>query len=99
MLKEYNFPVGTRGKYAKRYTQGIKSVEVRSIRKRGVWIMVGGKEYFLPYSEYPRFKKAKIAEIYNVKLVNNLHLYWPALDVDLEVSSLANPEKYPLVYH
>ena len=75
------------------------SAEVQGILKHGLWVYVKGKEYFLSYSNYPWFKKAKVSEIYNVKLVNNLHLYWPSLDVDLEVSSLANPEKYPLVYH
>jgi hypothetical protein len=25
------------------------------------------------------------------------HLYWPELDVDLHVDSLAHPENYPLV--
>ncbi|WP_420886735.1 DUF2442 domain-containing protein [Candidatus Kuenenia stuttgartensis] len=26
------------------------------------------------------------------------HLHWPDLDIDLEIDSLENPEKYPLVY-
>ncbi len=74
-------------------------VEIRGILKHGLWICVKGKKHFLPYSEYPWFRKAKVSEIYNVKLINNLHLYWPALDVELEISAFDCPDKYPLVYH
>jgi len=38
------------------------------------------------------------ASIQNVKLLHGFHLYWPKLDVDLEIDTLENPEKYPLVY-
>lgn len=73
-------------------------VEVQGVSVFGVWIYVKGKEYFLSYKEYPWFKDAKISEIMNVKLVNEGHLEWSDLDVDLEVESLENPEKYPLKY-
>jgi len=36
------------------------------------------------------------ASIQNVKLLHGFHLYWPKLDVDLEIDNLENPEKYPL---
>jgi len=29
-------------------------------------------------------------------LLHGFHLYWPDLDVDLEIDNLENPEKYPL---
>jgi hypothetical protein len=29
-------------------------------------------------------------------LLHGYHLYWPELDVDLEIDDLENPEKYPL---
>jgi len=29
-------------------------------------------------------------------LLHGYHLYWPELDVDLEIDNLENPEKYPL---
>jgi hypothetical protein len=28
--------------------------------------------------------------------LHGYHLYWPDLDVDLEIDNLKNPEKYPL---
>lgn len=34
----------------------------------------------------------------NVELVHGNHLHSPHLDVDLCVDSLANPERFPLIY-
>lgn len=64
----------------------------------GIWLFVEDKEYFLPYKEYPWFKKAKTSELNNVKFLFSNHLHWPDLDVDLELKSLKQPEKYPLIY-
>ena len=73
-------------------------VEVANIDKHGLWLFVKGAEYFLPYSEYPWFGEGKVADILNVQLLHDDHLYWPALDVDLSVESLRNPEGFPLTY-
>ncbi|MFN0116775.1 MAG: DUF2442 domain-containing protein [Elusimicrobiota bacterium] len=78
--------------------KSISKAEVLDISPFGVWLHVHGKEYFLAYQDYPWFKNSKVSDIYNLKLLNNSHLYWPNLDIDLEVSSLVNPEKYPLIY-
>jgi hypothetical protein len=59
---------------------------------------VNDREYFLPSANFPWFKKAAIADVCKVKLLHGYYLYWPCLDVDLEVSSLEQLEKYPLVY-
>jgi hypothetical protein len=71
-------------------------VSVENITPFGIWIFVNGKEYFLNFSEYPYFKDQTITSIQNVKLLHGFHLYWPDLDVDLEIDNLENPEKYPL---
>jgi len=73
-------------------------VEVANIDKHGVWLFVRGAEYFLPYSEYPWFKDAKVADILHVELLHEDHLHWPSLDVDLSVHALRNPEAYRLTY-
>ena len=73
-------------------------VEVTNISIHGFWIYVKGKEYFLSYEDYPWFAHAKINDIFNVELHHDSHLFWPKLDVDLELDSLENPDKYPLVY-
>ena len=75
----------------------ISQAEVCNIDSIGIWILVKGKEYFLPYEDYPWFKKAKIEDIIKVELYHGVHLFWPALDVDLSVDSLEDPAQYPLV--
>jgi hypothetical protein len=72
--------------------------EVQNVSKFGVWILVRGNEYFLSYKDYPWFKKATNAAVKNVRLLNEDHLQWPDLDVDLEVESLEKPQKYPLKF-
>ena len=72
------------------------SASVENITSSGIWLYVKGKEYFLNYEMYPHFKDQTISAIQNVKLLHGFHLFWPALDVDLEIDNLENPEKYPL---
>lgn len=79
--------------------KSISAVEVLNISPHGLWLLVGDREYFLGANDYPWFNKAKVADICNVTLIGSNHLHWAALDVDLEVSALENPEDYPLVYN
>ena len=81
----------TRGK-------NTSDVEVANISPHGFWLYVKESEYFLPYDEYPWFKEAKIKQILNVKLLHGFHLYWPDLDVDLEIDCLEDTRDYPLKY-
>lgn len=78
--------------------KNISEVEVSNISLHGFWLYISGSEYFLSFNQYPWFKKAKIKEIFDVHLLNRFHLYWPKLDVDLEIDSIENPEQYPLIY-
>lgn len=82
----------------KTHGENTSEVEVSHIDVHGLWLCVDDKEYFLPYTDYPWFKEAKVKEILNVKLLHGHHLYWPELDVDLEMDSLENPQSYPLKY-
>ncbi|MBI5701801.1 DUF2442 domain-containing protein [Candidatus Saganbacteria bacterium] len=72
------------------------SVSVENITSFGIWLLAKEKEYFLKYRDYPYFKNQSVSSIQNVKLLHGFHLYWPKLDIDLEIDSLENPEKYPL---
>jgi hypothetical protein len=72
------------------------SVSVENITPFGIWIFVKEKEYFLSYKDYPYFKEQTLNAIQNVQLLHGYHLFWPDLDVDLEIDNLENPEKYPL---
>ena len=72
------------------------SVSVENITPFGIWLFVQGKEYFLRYQDYPYFQDQVLSSIQNVQLLHGYHLYWPELDVDLEIDNLEHPEKYPL---
>ena len=72
------------------------SVSVENITPFGIWLFVQGREYFLSYQDYPYFKAQVLSSIQNVQLLHGYHLYWPDLDVDLEIDNLEHPEKYPL---
>jgi hypothetical protein len=72
-------------------------VEVAGIDIHGIWILVRGKECFLPHEDYPWFRKARVEDVMNVELHHGVHLHWPALDVDLSLDSLDSPHKYLLV--
>ncbi len=72
------------------------SVSVENITPFGIWIFVKEKEYFLNYATYPYFKDQTVRSIQNVQLLHGYHLYWPDLDVDLEIDNFESPEKYPL---
>jgi hypothetical protein len=73
------------------------AVEVTNISRRGFWLLVGGREMFLPFARFPWFRDATIAATLNVQRPSAGHLYWPGLDVDLAVESIEHPERFPLV--
>jgi hypothetical protein len=81
----------------KKHGGGTSVVEVTHVSRHGVWVMVYEKEMFLPFDRFPWFQDAPIGKVLNVELPSEQHLYWPELDVDLEVDSIINPERYPLV--
>jgi hypothetical protein len=71
--------------------------EVTNISKHGVWLLVADQELFVPFKEFPWFKDASVSEILNVEWPQPHHLYWPDLDVDLDVESIRDPEEFPLI--
>ena len=76
----------------------ISKIEVLNISVHGIWLMVGDKEFFLSYRDFPWFQDVKISDIQNVQFLHDRHLYWPQLNVDLELESLHCPQNYPLIY-
>jgi hypothetical protein len=78
--------------------KNISIAEVQDVSKHGIWLILRDQEYFLPFADFPWFKNATIASIYNVETHHGTQLHWPDLDVDLELESLQNPNQYPLVY-
>ncbi len=71
-------------------------IEVSLVSNKGFWILLDDEELFVPYSEFPWFKKATIEEISRIEWPTPDHLYWPLIDVDLSVDSIRNPSEFPL---
>lgn len=76
----------------------LSNSEVTNLEQTGLWVLVAGKEYFIPYADYPAFTKATIAQIFNLQMPGPGQLHWPDLDIDIEVEALEAPGKFPLAY-
>ena len=72
-------------------------VELTNVSTHCFWLLLGDEELAVPFSEFPWFKNASIAQLSDVQRPAEDHLYWPQLDVDLSVESIRSPEKFPLV--
>jgi hypothetical protein len=72
-------------------------VEVLNVSPHGFWLFVAGRELFLSFDDFPWFRMASLGQLFNVELNHGEHLYWPELDVDLDLDRIEHPEKYPLV--
>jgi len=73
------------------------AAEVTNVSANGLWMLIDGEELFLAFDHFPWFREATIGQILEVERPARHHLYWPKLDVDLEVDSIRHPEKYPLM--
>ncbi len=71
--------------------------EVTHNSKHGIWLLLQGREHFLSFENFPWFKNGPVSAIQNVQLLNEHHLCWPDLDIDLAVESLDHTELFPLV--
>lgn len=83
-------------KKSKKPGKNTSSAEIQNISKQGIWIFAKDQEFFLPFTRYPWFKKATIAQIYDFKFYRGHHFHWPKLDIDITLESLENPERFPL---
>ncbi len=73
------------------------AVEVLNVSPQGFWLWVIGHEYFLSFEHFPWFRNATLAQLFAVELHHGDHLYWPDLDVDLDLDRIVHLEKYPLI--
>lgn len=74
----------------------ICEVEITNISSHGIWLLVGDRELFMSFEDFPWFKDAPVGKVLNVEEQNPGHFYWPDLDVDLGIETIENPEKFPL---
>jgi hypothetical protein len=72
-------------------------VEVTNVSVHGFWLLLGDRELFLSFADFPWFKDASIGHLTHIGLPQPHHLHWPDLDVDLDLESIEHPERFPLV--
>jgi hypothetical protein len=72
--------------------------EIENIFPEGIWVWVQGSEYLISFEDYPWFRDATVAQIHNVEMPHEGHLYWPNLDIDIELEALRHPSRYPLKF-
>jgi hypothetical protein len=71
--------------------------KIRNVSHDGFWLMVVDKEFFLSFADFPWFRKATLEQLFEIEFSHGQHLYWPKLDIDLDLDRIQHPEKYPLV--
>ena len=84
-------------KKSARRGRGTSGAEVTNISRLGFWLLVEDQEMFVHFRHFSWFRKATIGQVLKVELPSPRHLYWPDLDTDLAVESIAHPERFPLV--
>jgi Protein of unknown function (DUF2442) len=75
----------------------ISKVEVLNVSPHGFWLLVGEREYFLALADFPWFRGATLQQLFAIELSHGDHLYWPELDVDLDLERIQHPENFPLI--
>ena len=73
------------------------AAEVLNVSPHGFWLLLGEREFFLGYEDFPWFRRATMEDLFEVELHHGNHLFWPHLDVDLDLDRIEHPERYPLV--
>ncbi len=83
---------------SKEFGTNTLNSEVTNISAHGFWALAGDKEYFIPFTDYPVFKKATVSEIYAMTQISPSQLRWESLDADIELNALKNPDSFSLVF-
>jgi Protein of unknown function (DUF2442) len=72
-------------------------VELSNVSQHGLWLLIDGSEHYLPFDEFPWFRRATIAQLCRIERPSPGHLNWPELEVDLSLESIERPAAFPLV--
>jgi len=70
--------------------------EITNVSSHGLWLISSGKEFFIPYDDFPWFRDAPIGKLFNVEEPTPGHFFWPDLDIDLSIEIIEHPERFPL---
>lgn len=76
----------------------ISTAEVTGISLVGFWLLAADREYFVPFADYPDFLQATVEQIYHLENPSPAQLYWPDLDIDIDLNALEEPERFPLAF-
>lgn len=82
----------------KNYGMNTSVCEVTDINQNGIWIIVEDVEYFLSFRDFPMFTGLPVEKIFKVDYYSPGHLRWEEFDIDIELESLSDTEKYPLLF-
>jgi hypothetical protein len=72
--------------------------EVTGIDAMGFWLLVDDREYYVPFRDYPVFRQATVNQIHSVRRLGKCQFHWPDLEVDIELTALEYPERFPLSF-
>ena len=64
------------------------AAEVLNVSPHGFWLLLGEREFFLGYEDFPWFRRATMEDLFEVELHHGNHLFWPHLDVDLDLDRI-----------
>ena len=76
----------------------ILAAEVTGASPIGFWLLAAGREYFVPFADYPDFLQATICQLYQLEQLSPNQVYWPDLDIDIDLNALEEPERFPLTF-
>lgn len=71
--------------------RGTAPVEVSRLTAQGLWLRLDAREHFLAFERFPAFRDAPIRALATIEYPCPTRLYWPELDLDLPVQSIAHP--------
>jgi len=72
------------------------AIEVANISKHGLWLLTADGEHFLAFADFPWFRDAPVGHVLNVEEPTPGHYHWPDLDVDLSLTIIKDPARFPL---
>jgi hypothetical protein len=84
--------------FAVQDSENKPGVAETTVSATGIWLLVDGRERFLPFAAFPWFASAPITAIRRVEEPSPGHFYWPDLDVDRGIETIEQPDRYPLKY-
>jgi hypothetical protein len=77
--------------------RSTSEAEVTNVSRHGFWLLIDERELFLSFDKFPWFRDVPVGQLLRVEQPHRSHLYWPDLDIDLDVESIEFPERFPLI--